>query len=133
MNPVTLGHADNCDIVLDDATLAAVHARAHIDTQGRLWVSDADSQGGTQLGRDGAWARVKTALWREGDRVRLGEREIERAMVLAALAEKNRTRGRGKRIGKRAQGAGEAPKHVFDRPRRNPETGALEEAAPDKD
>lgn len=120
MNSITIGRSAQCDIVLEHESVSRFHA--HIEQSGeqsgdeRPLVIDEDSHNGTWLCRNGRWIRVlKTRLGKQ-DRVRFGELELDRNMILGRL--------------RHAAGNPDDtahPRETLVRPRRNPETGDIEE------
>jgi len=46
----TVGRSAECDVVLDDPFVAAVHARITVDTDGEVFVSDLDTVNGVEIG-----------------------------------------------------------------------------------
>lgn len=70
---VTVGRADDCDVVLDKPNISAVHARL-IDDGNTLWIEDCDSTNGVALNRPDNL--VKRAAVVSGDAIYLGSTRI---------------------------------------------------------
>ena len=117
MNIINIGRSTECDIVLENESVSRFHARIEQSADDRPMVVDDNSHNGTWLYRDGGWIRIHTAWLDRQDRVRFGEVELDRNMILGKLrggsAKPDKTR--------------EISEPVIARPRRNPSTGDIEE------
>ncbi len=100
-------------------------------------ISDSDSRNGLFVQEDGAWMRVRSARVRANDHVRLGDAAVSIADILADIARKP-AGGSGRAAARPAAdirrpgaaaggGPDDPPLERFRRPRRNPETGEIEE------
>lgn len=74
----TIGNGAHCDLVLDDASVAEVHARLALRADGGLWLLGEPGQL-MMLDRGAGWTTVSRLCVCAGDRVRLGERELSLA------------------------------------------------------
>lgn len=146
MQTITLGRGADSDFSIDHPTVSRNHAVLTISEGDVLEISDSNSTNGLFVTDEGAWLRVRSARLRSGDSIRLGEAIVPVADILAAVARKSSgaaaaptnavsrppaspsaavTRpGAGSAAG---AGGGEEPIEKFRRPRRNPNTGAIEE------
>ncbi|MEJ8566024.1 FHA domain-containing protein [Elongatibacter sediminis] len=130
---LSLGSHDSCDLQVEGDTVSPVHAHAELTGDGQLAVMDAGSEHGTWLRRNDQWIRVlKVHLGRQ-DRIRLGDAEIDVGQLaerfgthvpvqlrdLDQLRLPRRLRERLDDLQARAS---------IKRPRRNPETGNIEES-----
>lgn len=126
----TIGQDDSCDLVLDDPSVDARHARAELARDGLLFVTDEGSQGGVFLHRNGGWIRVHRVSLGVGDRLRLGQQEIPLARLSALFGPASGARLRQRPappaggVPSPAQAA--APQQPGGVPRRNPDTGNIE-------
>lgn len=114
-----VGRASDCDLVLADESVAPRHARVEITAEGYIAVRDEESPAGTHLKRNGRWVRVRRIVVGAGDRIRFGAEEVTVEELLALFGKQIRVRLR--------DGEEQRSRVVFDRPRRNPLTGKIEE------
>ena len=123
---LTVGRGKDNDIRVRDDTVSRHHATLKLNGDGSVRVIDQGSANGTFLQRDGRWERITEGVAQLDDPVRFGAaehplrdlmREVPGLMLLGedeAEAEALELR------------AGPA-KDIHQRPRRNPETGDIEE------
>jgi len=130
----TAGRGQECDIVLDHASVSRVHVHIEVTKEGYLAVQDAHSANGTFLNRNGQWIQVKKVILGTQDRLRLGEMEVPLERLLNAFGSQLRVQlregysVRGKPLVFDQQFQNQAkPKIVLENPRRNPITGNIEE------
>jgi pSer/pThr/pTyr-binding forkhead associated (FHA) protein len=115
----SVGQSSDSDLILCHESVAPRHARVEITGEGYLAVHDEESPNGTFLKRNGRWVRIRRIVLGTGDRVRFGDEEVTVEQLLALYGRQIRVRLRdGEDIRSRV---------VFDRPRRNPLTGKIEE------
>lgn len=73
--PVKVGRADTCDIVLrHDAEVSRVHAEISLDDRGRVVVEDRGSKNGTRVDEGELFRSARRVAYRS---IRIGEHEIE--------------------------------------------------------
>ncbi len=118
-NQRQVGRSEACELVLDDDSVSDLHARVELTPEGYIAVRDNESRNGTHLHRNGRWVQVRRIILGTGDRVRFGDAEVSLEQLLALFGRQVRVRLR--------EGGESRPKVVFDRPRRNPLTGKIEE------
>lgn len=128
----TIGSWEECDLVIDDASIAPIHAQVQITRDGYLALLDAGSDNGTFLHRNGSWIRVMRAELGSQDGVRLGNHELALAQLLALFDEHQRVQLRDSQAWRepplRADRRDDKqPQVVLERPKRNPVTGNIEE------
>jgi pSer/pThr/pTyr-binding forkhead associated (FHA) protein len=116
LNSISIGRNEQCDIVLDHESVSRVHARIELSAEGPPAVFDEDSRNGTWLCRDGQWIRIRHAGLGPKDRVRFGDLELDRNMILETLRNTRTQREDHEPV-----------REVLLRPRRNPKTGKIEE------
>jgi pSer/pThr/pTyr-binding forkhead associated (FHA) protein len=116
LNSITIGRSKQCDIVLENESVSRFHARIEQAQDGLPMVIDEYSHNGTWLCRNGQWIRLRNARLGKRDRVRFGDLELDRSMILAKL------RSRSVKL----PGVKEASEALVH-PRRNPNTGDIEE------
>lgn len=126
MKALTIGSRPDCDLVLTAPAVAAVHLRAQMDAQGYLWLEEQDPSAPVHLRRNGAWLRVRRATLCTGDRVRLGDFEVDVTQLTAPFGNDARLRSAGMSVPKSAAPGNEAADVV--RLKRNPVTGKIEES-----
>lgn len=129
---LTLGSWSECDLVVEGETVAPIHAHAELDAEGRVGIVDAGSEHGTWLNRNEQWVRILKVDLGSRDRIRLGAEEIDVAQLVDRFGGRVRVRLRDLdtlRLPKRLQERLEAAqaRAAIERPRRNPDTGAIEE------
>jgi pSer/pThr/pTyr-binding forkhead associated (FHA) protein len=130
----TIGRGADCHVVLDSASVSRLHATVRATPEGFLAVHDAESRNGTFLHRNGKWLRVRRAILGAQDRIRFGDRELGLDRLVALFGERSRVRlregysVRGKPlVFDRLTAETPKPRIVLEHPRRNPETGDIEE------
>lgn len=128
----TLGSWSECDLVVEGEQVAPIHAHLELTDDGHIGIVDAGSEHGTWLNRNQQWIRVLKVDLSSGDRIRLGDQELDIARLTDLFGDRVRVRLReiGKRrLPQRLQDRIDAleSRTVFERPRRNPETGNIEE------
>ncbi len=124
----TIGRDSACDLVLDDATVADLHARIELADDGCLHVHDTGSASGTWLRRNEQNVRVMRATLCVGDQVRFGDVSVATGELsrLFPTLEDVRLLPRPSHLvpePPRRNNDGE----VSDKPRRNPSTGKVED------
>ena len=80
MNPdaiLTIGSNATCDLQLDHESVSGLHAQARLDPGRFMWVRDENSARGVHLGRNDGWVQVRLICLCVGDRLRFGEVEVE--------------------------------------------------------
>lgn len=128
----TLGSWAECDLVVAGDTVSSIHAQLVLSRDGFLNVLDAGSDHGTWLGRNGQWIRVMKAELGQNDRIRFGEVEVTLEQLLPLFGEEVRVQLRDSRMLRlpatlSERMAASEERVLFERPRRNPETGNIEE------
>jgi len=132
MKTKTIGSSAHCDLVLPEETVSAIHAQAQLSHGGYLTVLDAGSDHGTFLQRNKQWIRVLKVELGSGDRIRFGEKEVELSQLVTLFGEQVRVRLHDSQslrmpaiMAERLAAA--RTRVTIERPRRNPETGNIEE------
>lgn len=82
---VTIGRADDCDVVIADTAVSRLHARVTLSGN-EIEIADAESANGTLL--DGS--EISSAVWPKNSKVQIGSYVLE-ASQLESEAEKART------------------------------------------
>jgi predicted component of type VI protein secretion system len=131
MQDKTIGRSADCDLVIGHESLAALHARAELNPEGYILVSAEGPQCGLYLQRSDTWIRVQRVKLCVGDSVRLGACEIglPRLSGLFDPAAGARLHPRPSAPPKQPAGLTrpQPPKTAETTPRRNPDTGKIEE------
>ena len=134
MKTKTIGRGNECDIVLDHASVSRNHASIHVTEEGYLAVHDSNSGNGTFLHRNGRWIRIRKVGLGTQDRIRFGEKEVPLDRLIEAFGDQVRVRlrdgwsVRGKPLLFDQTFAGlPRQKTILENPRRNPITGKIEE------
>jgi pSer/pThr/pTyr-binding forkhead associated (FHA) protein len=117
LNIITIGRSAQCDIVLENESVSRFHARIEQTADDQPMVVDDNSHNGTWLYRDGGWIRIHTAWLDKQDRIRFGEVELDRNMILGKL----------RKASPRQDKKHQTDEPVIVRPKRNPSTGDIEE------
>lgn len=126
---VTIGRNSKNDIVLKDASVADEHARIEAINGNRLVIHDLGTRSGTFLWREDIWTQALLIQLGPQDRIRFGNHE----MSWQDLAQTTAGFGLGSVDSKTLRNAGlrlagkASDKPVFEHPKRNPVTGAVEE------
>lgn len=131
-NSKSLGSLVDCDLVVGGDSVSPIHAQLLLTREGYLNVLDAGSDHGTWLGRNGQWIRVMKAELGQNDRIRFGEVEVALEQLLQLFGEDVRVQLRDSRMLRLPAALSERmaaseERVLFERPRRNPETGNIEE------
>jgi pSer/pThr/pTyr-binding forkhead associated (FHA) protein len=134
MREVSIGRARRADIRLVDPSVSRLHAQLLLDPDGRILLIDTRSRNGTFVWHEGAWSRVTRAQVASNGRVRFGnvERSVQDLLEASAPVvrpQPSRTDDRRPaRLSRRGTVFVEAKdKPAFDRPKRNPISGDIEE------
>ena len=129
----TIGRAKRTDIQLRGSSVSRVHAELRLGKGGAIRLVDCGSSNGTFVFHDGKWTPVSKARVTLASRVRFGS--VERRMQdLVELCAKRAESAAGDGSDDRASPKGGAAarrddRQHFERPRRNPNTGEIEEGA----
>ena len=128
----TLGSWSECDLVIEGDTVSQIHAQLLLTRDNFLNVLDAGSEHGTWLYRNGQWIRAMRIELGQNDRIRFGDVEVAVDRLLEAFGEKVRVKFHDSRMMRLPAALAERlaaneARVVFERPRRNPETGNIEE------
>lgn len=131
-NSKSLGSLVECDLAIAGDSVSPIHAQLVLTREGFLNVLDAGSDHGTWLGRNGQWIRVMKAELGQNDRIRFGEVEVALEQLLQLFGENVRAQLRDSRMlhvpaALSERMAASEARVLFERPRRNPETGNIEE------
>ena len=132
-NIKTLGQDESCDLVLDDPTVSAFHARIELLEDGLVFVHDKGTAGGTFLNRNDTRIRVRSISLCIADRLCFGKVEVPLEQLTAVFGESNARLGEkhfSLRDQKNTSGAFARPSDhepSLQKPRRNPATGKIEE------
>jgi len=137
MKSKTIGREPKCDLVLDHAGISRCHARIELADDGLVCLQDADSRNGTFLSRNDSWIRARKVTLCIGDRIRFGEIEVPLDKLTAVFGNRSEVRLEERhfppRTGNKAAGS-PADRHAagprLQKPRRNPDTGKIEEDRP---
>jgi hypothetical protein len=132
MNTKTIGSLNDCDLVLNDDSVSPIHAQAQLDQDGFISVLDAGSDQGTFLERNGHWVRVLKIGLGSTDRIRCGQQVLELKQITDLFGEQVRVQFRDSQHLRMpamlADRLAKADSRVrLERPKRNPETGDIEE------
>ncbi len=129
---ITIGRDPKNDIVLKDASVAAEHACIEAINGNRLVIRDVGTRSGTFLWREDKWTQALMVQLGPQDRIRFGNYE----MSWQDLAETSAGFGLGTANGIRKAGllvpGRSSDKPVYENPKRNPVTGAVEERESDQ-
>ena len=125
-----IGSAPDCDLVIDDLSVAAIHARLSLRSDGALWLIES-GENVFQLNRGAAWIFATRVRLCGADRIRLGDHEI-RLKVLCDLFGVNLPEASANPAthisvaGRTTLIPLSAPAAVIEDARRNPGTGQIE-------
>lgn len=132
MKTKTIGNWSQCDLVIEGEKVSHIHAHIQLGSDGYLTVLDAGSDHGTFLQRNGQWIRIMKVSLGSRDRIRCGDSEVELEKLVDLFGERVRVHLRDNQalrmpaiLAERLAAA--ESRVVLERPRRNPETGNIEE------
>ena len=133
----TCGRDASNDLVLEHPAVSRVHALVTLAPDGFVWLHDQASANGTFLQRCGTWLRVEKAMLCAGDAVRLGDCEVRLEQLTALFGEGKRLRLgerqlplQTRQIPAELRDALHDPGERLSKPRRNPVTGKIEDKPP---
>jgi hypothetical protein len=125
---VTIGRDSKNDIALKDASVSAEHACIDAIKGNRLLIRDLGSRSGTFLWRDEQWIQAVKIQLGPQDRVRFGNYEMSWQDLAQSSAGSGMAPGNNSLRSAGLLLAGKtSDKPVFENPKRNPVTGAVEE------
>lgn len=132
MKTKTIGSWKQCDLVIADEKVSPVHAHLQLSDDGRLTLLDAGSDHGSFLQRNAQWIRIMKVELGQGDCLRFADREVTLDQLVALFGERVRVKLRDSQALRipalLAERLAAAEKRVIlERPKRNPETGNIEE------
>ena len=132
MKTRTIGSWDGCDLAFDDKQMAPIHAQVQLNEDGFITVLDAGTDDGTFLQRNEQWIRIVRIELGSQDRIRCGSQVIDAGQLVKLFGEQVRVQLRDNdklRVPSALEErlAAAEKRVVFERPRRNPETGNIEE------
>jgi hypothetical protein len=132
MKTRSIGSSNQCDLVVEGETVSPIHAQVQLGQDGYLTVLDAGSDHGTFLQRNKQWIRVLKVELGSRDRIRCGETEVDLNQLVDLFGERVRVQLRDSQnlrmpaiMAERLAAA--KTRVTIERPRRNPETGNIEE------
>ncbi|TFH75022.1 FHA domain-containing protein [Gammaproteobacteria bacterium LSUCC0112] len=67
------GRNKDCEIVFDDPTVSRQHLEIAVTADGRFYLTDMNSSGGTAILRNDQWVALRQAFVEKTDQIRLGE------------------------------------------------------------
>lgn len=143
MNPdaiLTIGKNATCDLQLDHPSVSGLHAQARLDPGLFMWVRDENSAGGMHLYRNENWVQARLVSLCVGDRLRFGDVEIKIEQLTSLfgpevdvrLAPAPEPSFFDSRLGRYTLRDMDQKPTLLN-PRRNTETGEMEEAATESD
>lgn len=97
-----VGRQQDCDLRLDDSTVSRRHAEVILTPDGRYYLTDCNSAGGTYIHEGAGWRQIRQEFVSAGARLRFGHCEITAARFEAL-------RPRGGAISGPARGRGSTP------------------------
>lgn len=128
---LTLGRGQGCDLILSDETVSREHATLQLRRDGTVHVTDLDSANGTFVQESEEWRRVSSTVARMSDTLRFGAHEACLRDLLAAVPGVVLVGAPDEVSPAGQEGVVELhrvkSKPVLERPRRNPETGDIED------
>ena len=132
MKTMTIGKLSQCDLVLEGEKVSPVHAHVQLGNDGYLTVLDAGSDHGTFLQRNKQWIRIVKVDMGGRDRIRCGDTEVELSQLVDLFGERVRVQLRDSQSLRMPamlleRLAAKEARVTIERPRRNPETGNIEE------
>ena len=136
LRTLKVGRGADCDITLGDSTVSRRHASLELNPDGSIAIIDLGSANGTFVKAGQRWKRVDKATVRRDQPIRFGTLEVIPRDLLDALDRvvlvgdvKGRTSDRQSRLPQSPVKISEArERELLNRPRRNPETGDIEES-----
>lgn len=128
----TIGSWDGCDLAFDDRQMAPIHVQAQLNEEGFITVLDAGTDEGTFLQRNEQWIRIVKIELGSQDRIRCGSQVLDAGDLVGLFGEQVKVQFRDNRALRIPSSleerlAAAEKREIFQRPRRNPETGNIEE------
>lgn len=123
----SIGRRPDNDIVVDHESVSRRHAELTLTDDGRCYLTDCASSGGTQVMRKGAWEPVQQTFVQRGERLRLGDCELDVEGLLARLPPRENSSPPLSRpdVSHSEQGAKADASPLGVPVRRDPETGEI--------
>ena len=81
---LTIGRRSDSDIRLDDRSVSRAHAELTLTSEGRYYLTDLDSLGGTWVFRDGRWASHRQGYVEPNELLRFGGYEVNLRSIVEA-------------------------------------------------
>ena len=89
---ISIGSDAQCGLVIEDPSVASLHAQIRMDPQRFVWLRDENSRHGTHLYRNGHWIQIRLITVSQGDLLRFGETEVSSDRLLALFGSDLRAR-----------------------------------------
>ena len=67
-----IGRQQDCDLQLDDSTVSRRHAEVILAPDGRYYLTDCNSAGGTYIHESAGWRQIRQEFVSAGQRLRFG-------------------------------------------------------------
>lgn len=134
MKSKTIGREPSNDLALEHPSVSRFHALIERVEDGLLYLQDQRSQNGTFLNRNDSWIRIRKVRLCIGDRIRFGAYVVPLEDLTAIFGKRCNVRLEARhfplRQGYKSAGANadvSDPGPLLLKPRRNPDTGMIEE------
>lgn len=120
---IVIGRSEKADVTLDDASVSRIHAEIIDHGDGRFFLTDCRSTGGTHVAREGKWVPITQEFVRSGEDILLGQHQTTAGRLMALY------RGKGGEHDDLTGQGGRKPRPQDALPegpvRRDPETGDI--------
>lgn len=116
---VIIGRSSHADVVIADAGVDAHHGELVITSDGRMYLTDRDSETGTFIQADGGWVAIRQTFIEDTDMLRFGGFQCtgEELRQRAAAIDAGTAQAGGK--------AGRGPTQLRGAVERDPATGEI--------
>ena len=85
-----IGRNEDMDIRLDDPTVSRIHAELVVTANGKFYLTDCGSSGGTYVARNGEWIPVRQDFIAPTDAILLGRYQTTAPQLIAMAAQGDR-------------------------------------------
>jgi pSer/pThr/pTyr-binding forkhead associated (FHA) protein len=129
-----VGRGADCDIKLHDHSISRQHAVIQLNSDGSVLITDAGSSNGTFLRVGKKWKRVQSETLHGDQFIKFGAHQVQVSDLISRLVKPVIAKPEAVLVSRPvvksaavATTSDLSQKETFNKPRRNPETGEIEE------
>ncbi len=95
MRTLIIGRSRGADIILTDKSVAPRHAELVLTDDGKCYLTDCASGGGSWIQVDQEWAELRQSFVTKEQRIRFGDHECDLPALLATISRRRNVAGVG--------------------------------------